>query len=179
MIETARSRNLSDKVSFEISSSGISNNELYDLIYSVAVFAHIDDGTASQLFENIHSHCEGSFVLVEQVAPYYYEGNGFIRRTISQYKELLQEAGFDIINTNVIDFWMHRLLFERRIGRVLVNRYVKRYNISDKKVAMLKLNSNCLYKCISYILTVLSVPRVFKGKDRWGYCYIVCRPSQK
>ena len=178
MIKVAKDRIKSDKVSFEISSSGIGGHLLFDLIYSVAVFAHLDDEIAHKLFQNIHLHCleTGKFVLVEQVAPYLYEGNGFVRRTISQYKELLYKAGFDIVEAKIIDFWMHRLLFERKIGRRLINKYMKKNGIDDRKEAMVKLNSNRLYKSISFILTALSWPRIFKGTDRWGYCYIEAVP---
>lgn len=127
MINEAKTRmsTLTDnKISFEVSSEGLGINKDFDLIYSSAVWAHISNEEARKLFNNIYRHIkdEGLFIICEQTAPYYYEGHNYIRRTGTQYSDLLKEAGFEVVEAEYIDFWLHRILFEYRFVKKLCNR---------------------------------------------------------
>lgn len=177
MVNIAKTRN-DDKKTWEISSDGIHSSQQFDLIYSSAVFAHISDADVKKLFTNIYEHTKlnGKFVICEQVAPYRYEGGTYIRRPLNEYVELLQKAGFKKFEYFIIDFWFHRIVFERRIGKYLVNKHLK-YNVDvDKQLVMLDLNKNKIYKFFSTICAILSIPRVFKNsKNGWGYCFIVAK----
>ena len=56
MIERAEKNTKKLNTSFEVSGEGIMLNKKFDVIYSSAVFAHIDDNTVSDLFYNISKH---------------------------------------------------------------------------------------------------------------------------
>lgn len=128
MINVAESRNGSKYISWEVSGDGISINRVFDLVYSSAVFAHVSDEVVTKLFLNIFNHIkkDGSFVICEQTAPCRYEGTTYIRRTVYEYIGMLQKAGFCEFECFVIDFWLHRILFERKIGKKFIAQYKKR-----------------------------------------------------
>lgn len=177
MIRIAKSRNKSDRYTWEISGDGIHKDELFHLVYSSAVFAHIPDETVVSLFSNIASHIinNGYFVLCEQTAPFRYSGATYTRRPMSEYVELLKKTGFKNFQCFTIDFWLHRLLFERKIGKFFINYYAKKYGETNIHIAMVNLNKNRIYRFLSGVCAVLSFPKIFKKKDRWGYCFIVSK----
>lgn len=177
MIERAEKNTKKLNTSFEVSGEGIMLNKKFDVIYSSAVFAHIDDNTVSDLFYNISKHVSsgGVFVLCEQTAPYRYSGKGFIRRTLDEYNSLLISRGLKPVNAKIIDFWFHRIIFERVISKLFIKYYKKKYKIYDKETIMIKLNNNKYYRGISWICTKLSIPHVFNAANRWGYCIIVAK----
>ena len=177
MIQVAISRIKSNKVTFECSGEGLKNDFFYNVIYSSAVFAHIKDDYINHLFQNIFNHISenGSFVLCEQTAPYLYSGDGFIRRPASQYITLLNNVGFNKIDYCIIDFWAHRLFFERLVGKLFVNIYLKKHKETEKQIALVNLNNNIAYKFLSKIFATISIPRIFHKEKKWGYCFIVAR----
>lgn len=87
----------------------------------------------------------------------------------------MKEVGFKDTECITIDFWLHRMLFERKIGKKFINYYMKKYDIKSKQNAMIVLNSNKLYKFLSHVCTALSIPKIFKTKNKWGYCFIVAK----
>lgn len=117
----------------------------------------------------------GAFVLCEQIAPYRYSGKGFIRRTLDEYNSLLMSCGLKPVNVKIIDFWFHRIIFERVISKLFIKYYKKKYKIYDKETIMIKLNNNKYYRGISWICTKLSIPHVFNAANGWGYCIIVAK----
>lgn len=173
MIKKARSHNKSEYISFEISENGIQKG-YYDIVYSSAVFAHLKDDVVCSLMNNIYKHLykRGMFILCEQCAPYRYEGDTYIRRTCSEYKEILNKAGFAVQKEFVIDFWAHRIFFERKIQKLFLHWAVKKYH-ATKDIALIKLNQNKLYRFISKCFTIASRPRIFAGGGRFGYVFIV------
>lgn len=177
MIRLAQSRNEAERFTWEISGDGIHKEELFDVIYSSAIFAHVTDEVVLSLFANIAGHVSdnGVFALCEQTAPVRYGGATFTRRPKSEYIALLEKAGFKEFECFTIDFWLHRLLFERKIGKYFINRYMKKHNETNRHVAMVQLNKNRVYRFFSAACSVLSFPRKFKKKDRWGYCFIVAK----
>lgn len=173
MIQKAKSWNKSKRVSFDISGNGIRKG-FYDVVYSSAVFAHLKDDAVTSLVNNIYKHLyqRGIFILCEQCAPYRYEGDTYIRRTGLEYKEILHQAGFTIRKEFVIDFWVHRILFERKIQKIFLCWAFKKDHVT-KDIALIKLNQNKLYRLISKCLTTASWPRIFAGGGRFGYVFIV------
>ena len=80
MLELAK-KNLKDvnaSVELEVSGSGISEDRMFDMIYSSAVWAHIDDSVLEKLVKNIYDHLKknGLFIICEQTSPYRYGGGG-------------------------------------------------------------------------------------------------------
>lgn len=177
MIRLAKSRNKTKRFSWEISGDGIHKDELFNIVYSSAIFAHISDDIVLSLFSNIVSHISknGYFVLCEQTAPVRYSGATFTRRPMSEYVELLKKAGFTNFECFTIDFWLHRLFFERKIGKYFINQYMKKYHETNSHVAMINLNKKHIYRFLSAFFAVISIPRKFRRKDRWGYCFIVAK----
>lgn len=165
MVKKAKSRNRSKRISFEISGNGIRKGD-YDVVYSSAVFAHLKDDVVTRLVNNIYKHLyqKGIFILCEQCAPYRYEGDTYIRRTGSEYKEILKQAGFTVRKEFVIDFWAHRIFFERKIQKLFLCWTFKK-DREPKDAALIKLNQNKLYRCISKCLTMASWPRIFAGGE--------------
>lgn len=176
MIGIAKKQNVSNLCTWEVSSNGISLEEKFDIIYSSALYAHISDDIMIQLLHNSYDHIkpEGNIVICEQTSPFRYSGDTYIRRSTSEYIHVLETCGFKIKNVFVIDFWFHRLVFERKIGKYFIKKCMEKYNISDKNEAMIILNrENGLYKNLSRLCVMLSHPRIFKKKNRWGYVFIV------
>ena len=144
-----------------------------------SVTAHeISNNVTQDLFSNIYEHIcnDGAFSIVEQTAPFQYSGETYTRRTIDEYCLYLERAGFVDIECITIDFWLHRLLFERKIGKKYIQGYMKKHNITNRHMAMIQLNKNIIYKALSKICTFFSIPREFKNKkNRWGYCFIIAK----
>lgn len=162
---------------FEISSSGISEDKMFDMIYSSAVWAHVSDSVMGNLMKNIcdHTKKEGLFVICEQTAPCRYAGNGWTRRTCNDYMRALQKAGFSIMKAERIDFWLHRVIMEKHLVKWVCS--WKRFSNDTRDKTRIALNQNRLYLAISWILTKLSIPNVFCGNDGWGYCFIIARKN--
>lgn len=81
MIQIARKALPITNVSFEVSENGITKNSNFDMVYSSAVWAHIDDNSCQDLIQNIYAHLRvgGIFVICEQMAPFRY--GGVLRQT--------------------------------------------------------------------------------------------------
>lgn len=181
MIDIAKSQIDSDNVSFEVSENGITGNDKFDMVYSSAVWAHIEDKPCQFLIQNIYEHLmkNGVFVICEQTAPIKYgRGGRFVRRSCEEYCHYLTNAGFTILNIEIIDFWLHRLLFEKHIVKWLSGR--KKYLLCTLEQTRINLNRHRTYRIMSSFFTKLSIPRVFSGynskgkiRNRWGYCFIV------
>lgn len=174
MIKVAKENNKSKKITFEVSSSGIKDENLYDVVYSSAIYAHLEDSLINELFDNIitHLHTGGKFIICEQVAPKRYGGETFTRRTQDEYVQFLKRSGFKIEEKFIIDFWLHRLFFEKKIQKVFFNYFSNKLDTSKSNV-LTYLNSLKLYKIISLLLTLISYPRIFRNKNRFGYVFIV------
>ena len=111
--------------------------------------------------------------MCEQTAPDRHVGDSYIRRPASEYIRMLKKVGFKQFECSIIDFGLHRVLFERGVGKAFISYYMKHHNENDRHVAMLKLNQNGAYRLFSEILATLSFPKVHKKANRWGYCFIV------
>jgi len=109
-------------VNFECSGDGIKGDESYDMIYIVAVLAHITDDTVNELIQNAYNKLKvgGVLCICEQIAPYELQGSGWKRRTFERYVAELENKGFIYKNNESfrIDFNVHRMLFERRIAKL-------------------------------------------------------------
>lgn len=173
MISLAKERNSSERITFETSGTGIQSPLTFDLVYSSAVFAHVSDSLVQELFNNIVCHIQnGCFCLCEQSAPFYYSGETFIRRPKSQYISMLRNSGFTEFESFTIDFWLYRLLFERRFGKFIISKYMRDHKINNKADAMIQLNKNFMYRLACKFFCDLSYPRIFREGDRWGYVFI-------
>lgn len=161
---------------YEISGNGIHITDHLDFVYSSALFAHVTDDTMYELFENVYGTLRGNgcFVICEQIAPKRCSGDIWVRRTFSEYLEALQKCGFHIssIDTFRIDYWLHRKILERMIAKRYYESIQKEKNCS-LEAARIDANKKKSFVCLSYILTKLSIPCLWKRKlEGWGYCFI-------
>ncbi|HOV65531.1 MAG TPA: class I SAM-dependent methyltransferase [Bacillota bacterium] len=115
MIE--RARLAAPFAEFQVSQAGFDFTNAFDLVYSVAVFAHIQDKMLSTIFQNIRMTLRKGckFALFEQTGPVRREGETWIRRTPREYTEFASNCGFDIEISCLITFPAHRF-FEKYIA---------------------------------------------------------------
>ncbi len=165
-----------DNVFFYLSDGkGINNKERYDCIFSSAVFAHIDDSIIKSIFNNLGSHLNddnGYLVFCEQVGKKHIKGDTYIRRTIDEYKDFLDKTNFDVEKVVLIDFWLHRLIFERKIAK----KFYGRIKITDNSKKRIIANKSKWFRFLSTIFTLLSIPHTFDDvKNGWGYAFFVAK----
>lgn len=186
MIEVAKRRNASisgeNIVKYYVSSTGIKNAEKFDMIYMIAVCAHLTNEVLENLVENAFAHLKsgGVFVIFEQTAPFEYGGKGYRRRTCEQYCTLINNAGLKTENIKIVDFWLHRLLLEKHLIKWICK---QKADISSDDVRI-NLNTKWWYRRLSELLSFLSIPHVFNGvtknscNNRWGYCLVKARKEE-
>lgn len=146
----------------------------YNVIYSSAIFAHISDDVVNAIFSNLNKHLlkNGYFILYEQVGARHIDGKTYSRRTMNEYRTLLEKTGFEIVDEYLIDYWFHRKIFELHISKW----FYRHSGESDQTLQRIICNRNSLFKLLSKICTVLSFPCVFKRKvNGWGYYFAVVR----
>lgn len=166
-----------DRIEFEVSGIGISSTKCFDIIYSVAVFAHIDDELTKQLFCNFADHLSegGRLIICEQVGAKRIAGETYTRRTIDEYRNMLESIGFYIKNINLIDFWAHRILFERRIAKWFYRR-MPGTTYHDRQI---EANRHLLFRLCSSFFTAISIPHIFRKDNGWGYLFMVAeKPTE-
>lgn len=105
-----------------ISNDGISFKNNFDLIYSIAVFAHIQDELIFPLFSNIYKHLNpfGKFILFEQTGSKRSDGDIWHRRTTQEYMQVATRCGFKIEQRHLITFTAHRF-FEIKIHPFIIS----------------------------------------------------------
>jgi len=157
-----------------IDADGQNLRETFDAVYSSAVFAHISDENALTIYKNIYKHLKnnGLIILCEQTAPRRRIGTTFTRRTIKEYKSLLNESGYDVICSLLIDFWAHRLFFERCIAHI----FYAFGNSEGMTETRIKANKSRLFVGLSEFFTKISRPHLFADRENgWGYVFLVGR----
>ena len=164
-----------ENMDLEVSGTGITGNKCYDIIYSVAVFAHIDDKLTAQLFCNFADHLskQGKLIICEQVGTRRIVGKTYTRRTIAEYEGLIEKAGFSIKEVRLIDFWAHRIFFERRLAK----RFYQRMNAPTYHDRQIEANRHFLFKICSAFFTAISRPHVFKKDNGWGYVFMIAEKN--
>lgn len=182
MITLAKMRADKDTMNilYEVSENGIRCADQLDFVYSVALFAHVNDETMKALFKNIYEHITpgGVLCICEQVAPRECNGAEWKRRTFQSYINALEEAGFkrhtEFENFR-IDFRFHRVVFERHLAKWFYKKYMKQYS-SDMETARIECNKNKVFVFCSWLATKLSIMKTHKKQlEGWGYCFICVR----
>lgn len=161
-----RARNANPKLDIYVSSSGIKATKKYDLVYSFATLAHVGDESIRTVLSNIERSLErkGRFMLFEQTAPYRYSGDNFTRRTIKEYSDLAEEAGFRVEKIYLLSFRAHAL-FERHIAK----RYVRWCRGDNEYEKRLHANSHKLYRSLSKFFLLFDRNPVHEdAQSGWG-----------
>jgi trans-aconitate methyltransferase len=92
-----------------------------DLVYSIAVFAHISDNLMDVIVQSIYDHLSQGcrLIVFEQVAPFRYEGASFTRRTIVDYKSKFSKFGFKVEKMTLVSFNSHRFFSVKLLNYII------------------------------------------------------------
>lgn len=145
----------------------------FDLVYSIAVFAHISDNLMDVIIQSIYDHLSyGSrLIIFEQVAPFRYSGDTFIRRTIVDYESYFSKYGFTVERKTLFSFSSHRF-FERRIAKLYFKLFCKKTDFE----ARIEANSHFLYRFLSRMFLIFdSNPILENAESGWGNLFIVLK----
>jgi len=119
------------EIQFGVFDSKIPFNELFDVIFINAVFAHIDTSLLDRIVNNITTHLrkDGKIIIFEQTALVPRHGDTWYRRTEKFYEDLFSCNGLELIQKNIIS---HRTYdrFDRYLRQSLF-RYHKNPNKSS------------------------------------------------
>lgn len=160
-------------IEFEIAERGIPDESHYDLIYSVAVLAHIEDNVCRDIMNSFAEHISdgGRIILCEQVGKIPSGGKTYVRRTVDEYIDLVQRAGLCVEKQYLIDFWAHRIFFERRIAK-RIYKHMKAVNDFDRRI---EANTHVGFRLLSAFFTFISKPHIFQDGKGWGYVFLVIK----
>jgi len=160
-----------------VSSKGIGFQATFDLIYSIAVFAHVmDDGKVVELFEDISSKLasNGYFVIFEQTAPKRRRGKINCRRTPDEYVSLARQGGLILEKRFLLAFPAHRF-FVKNIAPMYYKLFSKGSNWHERSF---KANTSPLFRFMSSFMLTLSGPPLRNGTSKHeGYTFFVLRKT--
>ena len=130
-----RAKQVAPFAELQISQSGLNFENIFDLIFAIAVFAHIKDYLIPDLFKNIYDHLKpgAKFILFEQTGPERREGETWCRRTTQEYVGFAKGAGFEIEQRRLIAFPVHRF-FERRIAPYLIRFFSNGFDKHERRI---------------------------------------------
>lgn len=167
-----KAKQLNPDINFYQSYDGIKDNVTYDLIYSIAVFAHISDDDVVKLFQNILKSLndDGKFILFEQVGAFSYKGDTFVRRTMDDYTRLANTAGFQVDTIKHLSFNSHRF-FERYVAKKIYRLFGKEINYQTR----LKANNNKVFRTLSKMFLFFDKNPLIINPDKnlWGNSFII------
>lgn len=94
--------------------------EKYDLIYIVAVLAHLDNFEVEKLLQKVNTMLKpgGKVILFEQVSSPGRVGVDFIKREISEFHDLISAQGFNFVAAKLISFSFYNFFERRIIGKI-------------------------------------------------------------
>lgn len=139
----------------EVSGDGIPFQHSFDLVYAVAVFAHVmDDGKVRDLFADIVSHLRPNapFILFEQTGPQPRGGETWCRRNTQAYVDFATEAGLVVEDRWLVAYPAHRV-FERWVAP-LYRRFFTRGKSGRERC--IRANRSRVYRGLSSITLALS-----------------------
>lgn len=153
-------------VELSISNNGINFIEMFNLVYSIAVFAHIEDELLLSLFKNINEKLEygGFFILFEQTAPKRVGGENWVRRNQKEYIDYANQCGFILDKKVHISFLAHNF-FERRIAKIFYEYFSKGESMYHKR---LYANKSALFRMLSQIFVWLSFSPIRDDESTFG-----------
>jgi trans-aconitate methyltransferase len=159
-----------------ISETGIDFSDKFDIIYAIAVFAHVKDNMTGDLFANIYEHLNpGSlFILFEQTGPKRREGSTWCRRSTFEYTEFAKSVGFEIEQRRLIALPVHRF-FEKKLAPLFIRLFV---NGSDGHSRSINANKSYIFKLLSAVaLNFTQQPvRSDDGRYEGNTFYVFKRP---
>ena len=149
----------------------------YDLIYVVAVFAHVTDDDLTGIIENLVERLgsDGRLILFEQVAPYPVQGAGYNRRTVDGYRQLFAYHDLELEQAVLCRFRFHQW-FERHVAKRV---YAMMRGCDSDAERRLKANRSGLFRLLSRFFVALSVRREWPPGSGFGNAWMVFRRRGK
>lgn len=162
MIQRAKGR--CKEVNLEISNKGINFQEKFDLVYSIAVFAHVkNDQTVKWLFENIYEKLDvgGKFIFFEQTGSFRTQGDTWTRRTQEEYCEMAKKSGFSLESKTHLRFSAH-VFFERTVAKIYYRYFAVGKNNFEKGLFA---NNSYIFRVLSSLFLKLSFKPIKSDKN--------------
>ena len=173
MIDKARQQ--CPRADLILSGDGIPISSPFDMVYSIAVFAHVmDDGKVKALFQNISANLlpDGYFVIFEQTGPQRNQGNTWCRRSLDEYIKIAEQSGLSVENYIPITFPIHRF-FEKRIAPYYYRLFSTGSNCTERCI---RANRSIIFRAISALMVSLSGnPMRYDGTKHEGNTFFVFR----
>jgi len=168
---------LPDVVSLYYGISDEKNQNKYDLVYSIGVFAHIPDSEILKIFNNIKTRLTstGKLLIFEQTSggKSKVEGETYIRRLASEYVQIANDAGLILEKRFSVDYKIHRY-FERYVAKKIYKLF-KGNNQTEKRI---NANKNILFRLLSSFACLLSIKPIKKEyKNYWGNTFFVFKKA--
>lgn len=178
MLERARALNPDNH--FYQSETGINFNlehVKFHLVYSIATLAHIENEKIQEILESVayNLDIDGNYIIFEQVAPFYYQGKSFIRRSIEQYEDIFQKAGFEVESVVFIKFPFHQF-FERHIAKHYYSFFCRGDSDYEKRITA---NSHVIFRAISQFFLFFDRKLIWENNSSgWGNAFIVFKKRE-
>jgi SAM-dependent methyltransferase len=148
----------------------------FDLIYAIAVFAHVlDDARVTDLFSELASSLTdgGRLAIYEQTGPQRVLQERSCRRLSCDYVEFAVRSGLVVVQRHLIAFPAH-LLFERKIAPWFYRHYAR--NEAEDFECRIRANHNVCFRFLSRLAVALSPKSVWPDDGRrWGGSFVVFR----
>lgn len=175
MIERAR-RNC-PHAHLQVSSTRLDMAERFDVVYTVAVLAHVvDDCALVGLLRDVRERLlpGGRLAVFEQTAPRDCRGETWCRRASSTYVRLAEECGLAVESSVLVAFPAHRW-FERVVAPAYCRLLTRG---GDRAARQIAANSSRLFRALSTVALSLSGTGLMPddGK-REGNTFFVFRAS--
>lgn len=157
MIDRARRR--CPGASLFVSGVGIVHGSEFDLVYSIAVFAHVmDDGKVHELFKNISTKLSANrcFVAFEQTGHQRCQAEWSWRRTSNEYVILAEDCGMQIEKHVLVSFPIHRF-FEKQIAPLYYRFLSEGSNFTERRI---NANRSTIFRAMSSIMLTISGPPI-------------------
>lgn len=142
-------------------------NISFDVVYSIAVLAHIPDESLNSIIESIYfkTETDGIFIAFEQVAPFNYGGKDYTRRTIKTYTRLFEKNNFKIERHILLSYNCHRF-FERHIAKRYYKYFCKSKSDSERRH---EANTHLIFRLISSLFLFFDFNPIKENVETgWG-----------
>lgn len=138
----------------------------FDLIYCVAVLAHVDDELLMRILSEWSTRLApgGRILIFEQVGPHTSRGAGYVRRAAHDYLAAFTAAGYELQDAWRLSFDAHRW-FERHVAKLL---YTHWYDAETDTQRRLQANQSRLFRGLSRLSVMLSRNRLKRDLGDYG-----------
>lgn len=153
-------------------------NVMFDMVYAIAVFAHISsDEELMRIFNDIYRNINnlGYFIIFEQTSSYRLGGEEYLKRNQKEYTTFAEQCGFSLVKMFNLSYPVHRI-FELTIARFFYKFLSKGKTIYEKKVYA---NKNPLFRALSALTIFLSGSPIKRKETTYGNTLFIFRKIER